>query len=82
VWYLAEVEVDEVLGLVRHVGAEVAANDGVPGGVVLFVEFLFDVGGDILCVCVLCVCVCVCVCVGAVSLNKEQLKLSGHCLFE
>jgi hypothetical protein len=27
---------------------EVAANNGMPGGVVLFVEFLLDVGGDIL----------------------------------
>jgi hypothetical protein len=45
---LTEVEVDEVLGLVGNVGAEVAAHDGVPRGVVLFVEFLLDEGGDVL----------------------------------
>ena len=32
---LAEVEVDEVLRLVGHIRAEVAADHGVPGGVVL-----------------------------------------------
>jgi len=31
---LAEVEVDEVLGLVGHIGAEVAAHNAVPGWVV------------------------------------------------
>mgnify|MGYP000144077505 CR=1 FL=1 len=45
---LTEVEVDEVLGLVRHVAAEVAADDGVPSRVVLLVELLLDVGGDVL----------------------------------
>ena len=45
---LTKVEVDEVLGLVSHVGAEVAANNAVPGRVVLFVELLLDVGGNVL----------------------------------
>jgi len=45
---LSEVEVDEVLGLVGDVGAEVAAHDAVPGGVVLLVELLLDEGGDVL----------------------------------
>ena len=45
---LAEVEVDEVLGLVCHVAAEVAADDRVPCRVVLLVEFLLDVGGNVL----------------------------------
>ena len=46
--YLAELEIDEVLGLVRHVWAKITAHDGVPRGVVLFVEFLLDEGGDVL----------------------------------
>jgi len=33
---------------VGHVGSEVPTNDAVPGGVVLFVELLLDVGGDVL----------------------------------
>jgi len=45
---LAEIEIDEMLGLVGDVGAEIAANDGVPGGVVLFIELLLDEGGDVL----------------------------------
>ena len=45
---MTEVEVDEVLGLVGDVRAEVAADDAVPGGVVLLVELLLDVGGDVL----------------------------------
>jgi hypothetical protein len=45
---LTEVEVDEVLGLVGDVGAEVTADDAVPSGVVLLVELLLDVGGDVL----------------------------------
>ncbi len=36
----ADVEVDEVLRLVRHVRAKVATDDGVPGGAVLGVELL------------------------------------------
>eukprot|EP00455_Lapot_gusevi_P003770 TRINITY_DN1152_c0_g1_i13.p1 TRINITY_DN1152_c0_g1~~TRINITY_DN1152_c0_g1_i13.p1 ORF type:complete len:127 (-),score=0.67 TRINITY_DN1152_c0_g1_i13:76-456(-) len=45
---LAEVEVDEVLRLVGDIAAEVTANDAVPRGVVLLVELLLDVGGDVL----------------------------------
>lgn len=45
---MAEVEVDEVLGLVGNVGTEVTAYDAMPGGVVLLVEFLLDEGGDVL----------------------------------
>lgn len=45
---MSQVEVDEVLRLVRYVRAEVTADDAVPGGVVLLVELLLDVGSDIL----------------------------------
>ena len=45
---LAEVEVEEMLGLVGDIGTEVAAHDAMPGGVVLLVELLLDVGGDVL----------------------------------
>ena len=45
---LTKVEVNEVLGLVGDIGAEVAAHDAVPGGVVLLVELLLDEGGDVL----------------------------------
>jgi hypothetical protein len=45
---LAKVEVEEVLGLMGDVRAEVTANDAMPGGVVLLIELLLDVGSDVL----------------------------------
>jgi hypothetical protein len=45
---LTEVEVDEVLGLVCDVRAEVATDNRVPCRVVLFVEFLLDVRSNVL----------------------------------
>merc|ERR1719167_1605686 len=44
---LAEVKVDEVLGLVRDVRAEVPADDHMPRRVVLLVELLLDEGSDV-----------------------------------
>lgn len=46
--YLAQVEVDEVTRLVGDVRSEVAANDAMPCWIVLFVELLLDVSGDVL----------------------------------
>ena len=37
-----------MLGLVGHVGAEVAAHNAMPRGVVLLVELLLDESGDVL----------------------------------
>jgi hypothetical protein len=45
---LTEIEVDEVLGLVGHIWAEVTADNAMPGGVVLLVEFLLDESCNIL----------------------------------
>ena len=36
-----------MLGLVGHIGAEVTADNAMPGGVVLLVEFFLDEGSDI-----------------------------------
>jgi len=45
---LSEIEVDEVLGLVSDVTAEVTPDDAMPRRVVLFVELLLDVGRNVL----------------------------------
>ena len=45
---LTEVEVDEMLGLMGHVGTEVTAHNAVPRGVVLLVELLLDECGNVL----------------------------------
>ena len=46
---LTEVEVHKVLGLVGHVGAKVAADNAVPGRVVLLVKLLRFAGGVRIC---------------------------------
>lgn len=46
--YLAQVEVNEMSCLVRHIAAKIASNDTVPRGVKFLIEFLFDVCGDVL----------------------------------
>ncbi len=45
---LTQVEVDEMLSFVGHIGAEVTAHDAMPGGVVLLVELFLDESGDVL----------------------------------
>ena len=37
-----------MLGFVGHIGAEVTADNAMPGRVVLFVELLLDESGDVL----------------------------------
>merc|ERR550534_369573 len=44
---LPALEVDELLGLMRHVRAEVLAHDDVPEGPVPLVELPLDVVGDV-----------------------------------
>lgn len=46
--HLAQVEVNEMLCLVGDVAAEVPPDDAVPGGVILLVKFLLDIGCNVL----------------------------------
>ena len=45
---LAKIEVYEVLGFVRDIGAKVAAHNTMPCRVILLVEFLLNISCDIL----------------------------------
>src|SRR5438105_3759748 len=46
--HLPHVEVNEVLGLVGDIRSEISSDNTMPGGIILLVELLLDVGGDIL----------------------------------
>lgn len=45
---MAQIEVNEMLRLMGDVAAEVPPDDAVPGGVVLLVKLLLDVGCNVL----------------------------------
>jgi len=55
---LTQVEVDEMLSLVRYIRAKVAAHNAVPSRVVFLVKLLLDVRSDVLFDVVLCQCGC------------------------
>ena len=46
--YLAQVEVNEVFGFMCHITTEVPPHDAVPGGVVLLIKLLLDMGRNVL----------------------------------
>lgn len=46
--HLAQVEVDEVFGFMCHITTEVPPHDAVPGGVVLLVKLLLNMGRNVL----------------------------------
>lgn len=45
---LSQVEVDEMFGLVCHIGSKVSSNNAMPGRTVFLVKFFLDVGGNVL----------------------------------
>jgi len=68
---LGKVEVDKVLCLVCDIGAEVTADNAVPGGAVLLVKFLFNVCSDVFLDVVLLECL-------GCAVNDVLLHLLGH----
>lgn len=45
---LSKVKIDEVFCLVRYIAAKIATNNAMPSRIILLVEFLFDVGCNVL----------------------------------
>jgi hypothetical protein len=45
---LSDIEIDVMVGFVRDVRSEVSADECVPVAIVLSVEFVLEVGGDLL----------------------------------
>ena len=45
---LPEVEIDEMLGLVGNIGSKISSNYTMPGWVIFLVEFLLDIGSNVL----------------------------------
>ena len=45
---LSHIEIDKVLSFVCYIGAEITADNAVPGGVVFLVKLLLDKSGDVL----------------------------------
>ena len=45
--YLPQVEIDKMLCFVCHVRSKVSSDDAVPRWIILFVEFLLNVRGDV-----------------------------------
>lgn len=46
--HLAQIKVNEMLCLMGDVAAKVPPDDAMPGGVILLIKLLFDVGCDVL----------------------------------
>lgn len=45
---LSNVEVNVVIGFISDIGAEVSANEGMPISVVFSIEFVFEMGSNLL----------------------------------
>uniref|UniRef100_A0A7S4NSI0 Uncharacterized protein n=1 Tax=Guillardia theta TaxID=55529 RepID=A0A7S4NSI0_GUITH len=73
---LAQVEVDKVLCLVRHIRSEVPTYNAMPRGVVFLIELLLDVGSDILLDVVFLHCLCSAI--DRILLHVLCAKMSEH----
>ena len=45
--HLSKIEVDKMFGFMGDIASEIPANDTVPRGVVLFIEFFLDISGNV-----------------------------------